>query len=57
MPLSERVFRCDECYAVCDRDRNTSINLEKPASSVVSACGLVSAGTVRVKQEEDASNC
>ncbi len=55
--LSQRVFRCDECSFEFDRDTNASINLEKAASSVVSACGLVSADTARVKQEGDVSNC
>jgi putative transposase len=57
LSLSERVFKCDECGFECDRDTNASINLEKAASSVVSACGLVSADTARVKQEEDVNNC
>jgi putative transposase len=57
LSLSERVFRCDECGFECDRDLNASINLEKAASSVVSACGLVSSERARVKQEEDVSNC
>ncbi len=57
LSLRERVFRCDKCYAECDRDLNASINLEKAASSVVSACGLGSAYALRMKQEEDVSNC
>jgi putative transposase len=57
LSLSQRMFRCDECSFECDRDTNASINLEKAASSVVSACGLVSADTARVKQEGDVSNC
>jgi putative transposase len=57
LSLSERVFKCDECGFECDRDTNASINLEKATSSVVSACGLVSADTARVKQEEDVNNC
>jgi putative transposase len=57
LPLSQRVFKCNKCYAECDRDLNASINLEKAASSVVSACGLGSADAPRMKQEEDVSNC
>jgi putative transposase len=57
LSLKERIFKCSECGFECDRDLNASINLEKGASSVVSACGLVSADTARVKQEENGSNC
>jgi putative transposase len=57
LSLSKRVFKCDECGFECDRDLNASINLEKAASSVVSACGLVGADTARVKQEEDGNVC
>ncbi|MEQ9671936.1 MAG: zinc ribbon domain-containing protein [Coleofasciculus sp. G2-EDA-02] len=32
MPLSERVFRCDNCGLEIDRDFNASINLEQAAS-------------------------
>ena len=32
MPLSERVFRCDNCGLEIDRDLNASLNLEKAAS-------------------------
>jgi putative transposase len=32
MPLSERVFRCDNCGLEIDRDFNASINLEIAAS-------------------------
>ncbi|MEQ9551857.1 MAG: zinc ribbon domain-containing protein [Coleofasciculus sp. G3-WIS-01] len=32
MPLSERVFRCDNCGFECDRDLNASFNLEQAAS-------------------------
>ncbi|MEH2324762.1 MAG: helix-turn-helix domain-containing protein [Nostoc sp.] len=41
----------------CDRDWNASINLRQTARSVVSACGLDSADTSRLKQEENLSNC
>ncbi|MEQ8958658.1 MAG: zinc ribbon domain-containing protein [Coleofasciculus sp. C2-GNP5-27] len=32
MPLSERVFRCDNCVLEIDRDFNASINFEIAAS-------------------------
>jgi putative transposase len=57
LSLSERVFKCDECQFECSRDLNASINLEKAASLVVSACGLVGADTTRMKQEENGSVC
>ncbi|MBC6478333.1 MAG: transposase [Hormoscilla sp. GM7CHS1pb] len=49
--ISQRVFRCDNCGLEIDRDLNASINLEIAASMVVLACGLMSADTIRVKQE------
>jgi putative transposase len=57
LPLSERVFKCEKCQFECDRDLNASINLEKAASSVVSACGLDSADASRAKQEENGNVC
>ena len=57
LPLKERTFRCSECAFECDRDLNASINLEKAASSVVSACGLVGADTARMKEEENVNVC
>lgn len=46
LPLSERVFRCDECHFVCHRDLNAAINLKNLApSSGASACGEFSAST------------
>ncbi|WP_335211780.1 zinc ribbon domain-containing protein [Nostoc sp.] len=57
LSLSQRVFRCDQCQFECDRDLNASMNLKKAASLVVSARGLVSADTARMKQEENVSNC
>jgi putative transposase len=57
LSLGERTFSCPECGMTCDRDLNASINLEKAASSVVSACGLVGADTARVKQEENGNVC
>ena len=32
MPLSERVFRCDNCGFECERDLNASFNLEQATS-------------------------
>ena len=49
--LSERVFNCEHCNFSCDRDLNAALNLAMAGSSSVSACGLVSADTARVKQE------
>jgi putative transposase len=51
LSLKERVFRCEHCGFECGRDLNASINLKNAASHVVSACGLVSTDTARVKQE------
>ncbi|MBD0262246.1 MAG: IS200/IS605 family element transposase accessory protein TnpB [Tolypothrix sp. Co-bin9] len=52
LSLQERVFKCEHCYAECDRDLNASINLKKAASHAVSACGLGSADTSSVKRED-----
>ncbi|MEH1870678.1 RNA-guided endonuclease InsQ/TnpB family protein [Nostoc sp.] len=52
LSLKERVFNCEHCNFECDRDLNASINLKNAASHAVSACGLVSADTTRVKQED-----
>jgi putative transposase len=49
--LSERVFKCEHCSFECDRDLNASINLAMAGGSIVTACGLVSADTARMKQE------
>jgi len=57
LSLSERMFECSNCGFSCGRDLNASINLEKAASSVVSACGLDSADASRMKQEENVSDC
>lgn len=57
LSLSERTFKCEKCGFECDRDLNASINLEKAASSVVSACGLDSADASRMKQEENGNVC
>ena len=44
MPLKERVYRCEHCHQVIDRDLNASINLERWISNAdglsVNACGL-----------------
>ncbi|MEH1998299.1 MAG: transposase [Nostoc sp.] len=57
LSLKERVFICEHCHFECDRDLNASINLKQAARLVVSACGLDSADTSRLKQEENISNC
>ena len=43
LALSERVFRCEDCGAVIDRDDNASINI-KTAGLAVIACGQKSSG-------------
>lgn len=56
--LSQRVFKCDSCGFECDRDLNAAINLKQEAVRLtVLACGLDSADTSRVKQEEKAGSC
>ena len=49
MPLCERVYHCQNCGQVMDRDLNGSINLEnwtKNADSLwVNACGLEGAAS------------
>ncbi len=57
LALKERIFKCEHCSFECDRDINASINLEKAAREVVSACGLGSADASRLKQEKSVSNC
>ncbi|MEH2410574.1 RNA-guided endonuclease InsQ/TnpB family protein [Nostoc sp.] len=56
LSLAERVFKCEHCGFECDRDLNASINLKQAARSVVSACGLESADTSKLKQERNVSN-
>jgi len=52
LSLSERVFDCEQCSFVCDRDLNASLNLASLAvSSTVSAWGVDSADTATLKQE------
>jgi putative transposase len=58
LSLSQRVFTCEICGFECDRDVNAAINLEKEAVRLtVLACGLDSADTSRMKQEEKADFC
>ena len=52
LSLSERVFQCEHCGFQQDRDLNAAINLSKVVSHTMFACGLESADTSRVKQEE-----
>ena len=35
MPLSERVYKCEECGLVMDRDFNASVNVEDEAKRIV----------------------
>ena len=51
LTLSERVFQCEHCSLQLDRDLNAAINLSKVVSHTMIACGLESADTSRVKQE------
>ena len=53
MKLSDRVFNCQKCDNVMDRDLNASVNLEnapeekvRSARSELNACGQVGAGTL-----------
>jgi len=58
LSLSQRLFHCDHCGFECDRDLNAAINLQQEAVRLtVLACGLDSADTSRVKQEEKAHIC
>ena len=57
LSLSQRLFECEKCRFECDRDLNASMNLQKAASLVVSACGLDSADASRMKQEENGKVC
>ena len=50
--LNDRVFQCEHCSLQIDRDLNAAINLSRVASHATSACGLESAVTSNVKQEE-----
>ncbi|GCL41417.1 MULTISPECIES: RNA-guided endonuclease InsQ/TnpB family protein [Nostocales] len=58
LSLSQRVFKCEKCGFECDRDVNAAINLKQEAVRLtVLACGLDSADTSRMKQEEKADFC
>ncbi|WP_228051893.1 transposase [Sphaerospermopsis aphanizomenoides] len=58
LSLSQRVFKCDSCGFEIDRDLNAAINLkQETVRLIVLACGLDSADTARVKQEEKANFC
>ena len=48
--LDERVFHCDDCGAVIDRDDNASVNI-KTAGLAVIACGQTSSGSVALPNE------
>jgi putative transposase len=50
LTLSDRIFHCEQCARVLDRDLNAAINLEKLAgssSASQNACGAESTGTTR----------
>jgi putative transposase len=50
LTLSDRIFQCDQCGLVLDRDLNAAINLEKLAGSdsdSLNACGADGAGSSR----------
>jgi putative transposase len=50
LTLSDRIFHCEQCGLVMDRDLNAAINLEKLAGSLsdsLNACGADSAGSSR----------
>jgi putative transposase len=50
LTLSDRIYHCEACGLVLDRDLNAAINLEKLAGSSsdsLNACGAESAGTSR----------
>ncbi|MBD2690889.1 RNA-guided endonuclease InsQ/TnpB family protein [Anabaena catenula] len=58
LSLSQRVFQCEKCSFECDRDLNAALNISNEAVRLtVLACGLDSADTNRMKQEEKADNC
>src|SRR5215469_7147335 len=50
LTLSDRIFHCEQCGLVLDRDLNAAMNLEKLAGSSsdsLNACGATSSGTKR----------
>lgn len=54
LSLSERIFRCESCGIEIERDLNAALNLVSlAASEAVSACGVASADTATVKQENN----
>ena len=56
IPLTERVFECEQCHVVCGRDLNASLNLASLAvSSTVSACGEEGSGRARKSVVKPAS--
>jgi len=56
LDLSQRVFRCEHCGFVADRDWNAAKNLERlAASSAVSACGEERSGAARKSRVKRAS--
>ncbi len=58
LSLSQRVFNCGCCGVEIERDLNAALNLKSlAASSVVSACGVVSADTATMKQENNTLIC
>lgn len=42
MPLSIRIFKCNSCGLVLDRDLNASINIRAAGHAVLKACGAPS---------------
>src|SRR5215470_9436449 len=56
LDLSQRVFRCEHCGFVTDRDWNAAKNLERVAASLaVSACGEERSGAARKSRVKRAS--
>jgi putative transposase len=54
LKLSERVFICEECGMVMDRDLNAAINIKRVAMSSIdtqNACGQKSAGFLATGSE------
>ena len=50
LTLADRVYHCEQCGLVLDRDLNAAINLSKLAGSFsdsLNACGAESAGSSR----------
>jgi transposase len=54
MPLAIRVYECEKCGFVCDRDHNAAINLDtvRPSGPKLDACGERKRSK---KQEHDGS--